>query len=36
MADVNSPSVNVIMKVLVEKDIATDVAGAGNYVRRYS
>jgi hypothetical protein len=36
MEGVNSPSMSVIMKVLVEKDIAMVVAGVGNYVRRYS
>ena len=36
MVDVNSLKSYVIMKVSVEKDIVTVVAGAGNYVLRYS
>jgi len=32
MVDVNSQSVNVIMRVLVERDIVTVVAGVDNYV----
>jgi hypothetical protein len=36
MVDVNSPIMSVIIRVLVEKDIATVVAGVDNYVWRYS
>jgi hypothetical protein len=36
MVSVNLQSVSVTTKGLVEKDIVTVVAGADNYVRRYS
>jgi len=36
MEYVNLQSVSVTTKGLVEKDIVTVVAGADNYVRRYS